>query len=1363
MSLCAHRASAAAPGQPTTPSAAAAPERLTRDDVDRILREAQAAIKQGNLEQADALVRRAERTGMHYQFMHLGPTPASVRRELTKAQKTRGPVQKTAAADSAAERTSLATAAAESRTPSGRSDPFLQSGTSTAPNTAPPPEPLPAARADGSISEPAMPGGRYASEAPPAGRAVANPFSPAATSSYSSGKSGEAGEAVVQTGYGTGPALAAPSRYATTPSNDVWTLPEAPLPSNSNASNAARPAASQASPAPASRQMAETNPATSAKSRTLSLLAEARQALDAGNAELAAKLAREASALGVPESQFLPHEDRPSLVAGDIFRAEQAGRAQPGRQGATRAGLNISASAPRYAEQAGSANNPISQPPLRSVQTSASAANESRLSLTPDPLELPMETGAPLAERMPRSTIPPLSDAANLLREGEDALRRHDRQAAKEKFSQAHILRDELAPADQQRLRDHLQMLAAQPGEAATPSPMPRRLAATERAPLTAPHQALIAPGESQVNPGGAPIAPPGSARSFGADDSALETDALPLPNGGQIRRTIPGDPSLIDSAEAQGQVLARQLQAEVGRSQTEARRLREQDPQQALEIIKTARQKVADAQITDEVRNLLLRRLDVTRDQTEQYLEEHRAEIEHDQKNKAVMAEVDRGRELKLKVQQKTAELVDEFNRLRDEQRYPEMEVVARRLYEMAPDDVVAQQVWLQSKFIRRTIMNRDLADRKENSVFQQLYAADASAVNPVAEDGKELVIDPKYWNQFVKDRKGSSDVNARRSERELDIEHRLETPVRLHYQNTPLSQVVDELSQLAGINIHLDPRGLGQEGIESDTQVTINLNSDISLKSALRLVLAPLHLSYVIKDEVLQITSEQISKGELVRRTYNVADLVIPIPNFVPSSNIGLQGLINDAYATSGRAQNGLGTGPAVLVGERGGGYRGAAGANDDVLANQVAGGVPGFGPTRGSLAPTTVPIGNGPGGLGGGAAADFDSLIDLITATVEPETWAEQGGGTAEVRAFPTNLSLVISQTQAVHQEIADLLEQLRRLQDLQVTIEVRFIRLRDAFFERIGIDFDANIEDRTIGTADLVPGTPFEPERLTATVGLNTPTGVNDFPRFTSDLDIPFRQEHFDLTRTTPFGGSTSVATMGFAILSDIEAYFLIEAAQGDARTNVLNAPKVTLFNGQQAFVTDSTQVPFVVGVIPVVGEFVAAQQPVIVVLNEGTMMTIQAVVSDDRRYVRLTVVPYFTQIGDVDEFTFEGSSSSTSSSSTTDDDNNGKNEKNDKSDEQTRTGVTVQLPSFSQISVVTTVSVPDGGTVLLGGIKRLSEGRNEFGVPLLSKLPYINRLFKNVAIGRETDSLMMMVTPRIIIQEEEEERLGIVTP
>ena len=91
---------------------------------------------------------------------------------------------------------------------------------------------------------------------------------------------------------------------------------------------------------------------------------------------------------------------------------------------------------------------------------------------------------------------------------------------------------------------------------------------------------------------------------------------------------------------------------------------------------------------------------------------------------------------------------------------------------------------------------------------------------------------------------------------------------------------------------------------------------------------------------------------------------------------------------------------------------------------------------------------------------------------------------------------------------------------------------------------------------------------------------------------------------------------------------------------------------------------------------------------------------------------------------------------------------------------TTSGTTVQLPTFSFVTVTTTVSVPDGGTVLLGGIKRLSEDRKENGVPLLNKLPYINRLFQNVGIGRQTQSLMMMVTPRIIIQEEEEEKIGV---
>jgi general secretion pathway protein D len=815
---------------------------------------------------------------------------------------------------------------------------------------------------------------------------------------------------------------------------------------------------------------------------------------------------------------------------------------------------------------------------------------------------------------------------------------------------------------------------------------------------------------------------------------------------------------SLIDRADESQQALARQLSAEIGRRQSEAQRILEKDPERAIATLHEAQQLVRDSKLSESSQRELLSRIEITLKKTEGYTKQHGAEIELDKANEAVLAERKRDQEMRFKMQEKIAGDIDEFNRLKDEQRYAEAEIIARRLYEIAPEDPVVVQVWNTAKFIRREMLNRQLGSDKEESFYEQMYAVETSAVNPVAEDGQEQVYDQKYWNQFVKDRKGSKDRIQRRTERELEIEKRLKTPVLLKYQDTPLSEVVDGLSELTGVNIHLDPRGLTQEGVNTDTPVTISLTKEVQLKSALNLILEPLHLSYVVHDEVLKITSEQLRDGEIYPHPYNVADLVTPIPNFVPSNNIGLQGLINEAQANAGRGNRPAFAqgGPTVLVNDRANGQQAAG---NDILAQQFNAAGPN------GLSPSTVPIGAGPGGMGGAANADFDSLIDLIVSTVQTETWAENGGGEAEIRPFPTNLSLVISQTQAVHEEIADLLQQLRRLQDLQVTIEVRFIRLNDRFFERIGIDFDLDIDDAGVNAGNAAEFQPNDPDGHSNTVGLQRPAPpLLPFPNFTTDLDIPFRQGSFDVA-VPPFGGfdPNSAATFGFAILSDLEAFFLIEAAQGDARTNVLNAPKVTLFNGQQAFVADATQRPFVVGVIPVVGEFAAAQQPVIVVLNEGTMMTIQAVVSEDRRYVRMTIVPFFTQIGDVDEFTFEGSSSTTSSSASTDDDDDGKNESREDSEEESRSGVTVQLPSFSFVSVVTTVSVPDGGTVLLGGIKRLSEGRNEFGVPLLSKIPYINRLFRNVAIGRETDSLMMMVTPRIIIQEEEEERLGIAVP
>ena len=58
-------------------------------------------------------------------------------------------------------------------------------------------------------------------------------------------------------------------------------------------------------------------------------------------------------------------------------------------------------------------------------------------------------------------------------------------------------------------------------------------------------------------------------------------------------------------------------------------------------------------------------------------------------------------------------------------------------------------------------------------------------------------------------------------------------------------------------------------------------------------------------------------------------------------------------------------------------------------------------------------------------------MDQLIDLIVTTVEHDSWLENSPTVeGEIQPFMANNSLVIAQTGRVHDQIADLLEQLRR---------------------------------------------------------------------------------------------------------------------------------------------------------------------------------------------------------------------------------------------------------------------------------------------------------------------------------------------
>ncbi|MCX7427210.1 MAG: hypothetical protein NTW96_16480, partial [Planctomycetia bacterium] len=887
-----------------------------------------------------------------------------------------------------------------------------------------------------------------------------------------------------------------------------------------------------------------------AKQNVSRLVHQSRSAYAAGDLGAAEAYAKAAVAMQVPESSFAPGEDRPGMILLDIQKARLAGAGAVVPAGGSYVASPGEGLPP--SQRASRAVYDANQDRTRTIQAAhyqETPAQPTAAPNTPTPAPpTPLSTATPAAT--PAATPVGANAGETLFQQGEAALKARNVDQALQYYRQAAAYRDQLDPLTAQRLQDRLQLHSM---------PAPENVAAP----------------------------PPGA--------------------------------SLAKDAPAKQQMLAGKVNNDVSHQERRAAELCVSDPKAALDLLQQSRMRVEAAGLEPAARTAILRRVDRNIAEMRQFLEDNRSRIELTDQNRQTYEEVDRQQKFRVEVQEKMALLVDDFNRKIDEQRYPEAEVIAKRAADLEPNSPVAQQLVLQAKFIRRVMNEASMADAKERGVIDALGSVDDSS-RPFDDRDPYRFPDPTKWNELTENRKKLlAEQGRRRTERDIEIEQKLKTPVSLRFENASLATVLDHLAQLAEVNLYMDPQGLQEEGVSSDTPVTINLRSDISLKSALNLILQPLHLSYVIKDEVLKITSEQYRDNELVVATYNVADLVIPIPNFTPNSRMGMAGAYNDAMGRNGfnSAPFGGDGSPLGVLAESGAPRNTAI--NSSVLAQMSR--QTGAAPTGG--ANPNMPMGFGPGGLGGGANADFDSLIELITTTIKPQSWDELGGP-GSIKEFATNLTLVVSQTQEVQEDIADLLAQLRRLQDLQVTIEVRFITLNDNFFERIGVDFDFDINDNidrpyqvfgrkieTTGDDDDDTTANTEPARNTTdtdggrsvTVGMSAP-GI-----FAADLDIPFTQGSFGLA-VPQFGGfdATAGASLGFAILSDIEAFFFINAAQGDRRTNILQAPKVTLFNGQQAFVSDTSQSPFVISVVPVVGDFAAAQQPVIVVLSEGTFLT-----------------------------------------------------------------------------------------------------------------------------------------------------------
>ncbi len=800
-------------------------------------------------------------------------------------------------------------------------------------------------------------------------------------------------------------------------------------------------------------------------------------------------------------------------------------------------------------------------------------------------------------------------------------------------------------------------------------------------------------------------------------------------------------------------------LQAEVLREKQAAERLVANNPREALQKMTMLRSRVANTQMAAETTRPLLKIIDRDIDKMQRFIETNLSSIQNNEEIQAVRDEVELDRQRRLDVDQQLAKLVDEYNKYVAEERYSEADLVVRQAEELSPNNEVV--VVLREKHDRtysRMRWETIRRNRERDYVNAEQYLLERTSI---MDERTPMTLDPdsEGYAERIASRRRRLEGSQYTSEADRLIWDKLRnTNVEGEYRGT-LAEARDQLSRQAGLNIVFDTAAMEDAGVDSNMIIDVPIRQPISLESALNVILSGAKLTFRVEDEVIKITSRESSDAKQETVVHYIGDLLAPMKNYRNP---------NDLSFTQPGANNGFPSGAFNVASSNPGAASAAtlaANSSQIAMAQQLGIGRPGAGgvggydaPQRGT--PLFGTVGR-QGPQGGITQADFDVLIQLIQDTVSPDTWQDTGSGEGTVQAFPPNLSLIVTQSQRVQDEIRELLKKLRELNDVQIVIEVRFVAIQDNFFERIGVDFDFAIND------DSQLTDPTSDRQVRSVVVGNTGDGnsqTNGAPFLpTINQDLIFSQGSFASTVPT-FGGFdlTSAANFGFAILSDIEVFFLIQASKGSTRATVTEAPTVTMFNGQSASVNDNSFTPFVTSVTPVVGDFAVAHQPIITILPDGSKLDVTATVSADRRSVQMSLVPFFSEITDVETFTFSGSTTTQiSTNSLLDDlldtiDPTNADDGNDELETITE-GVTIQLPVLATTSVNTVVSVPDGGTVLLGGIKRSRETRTERGVPMLSSIPYVNRLFTNVGLSRETTNLMLMVTPRIIIQEEEERK------
>ena len=365
-------------------------------------------------------------------------------------------------------------------------------------------------------------------------------------------------------------------------------------------------------------------------------------------------------------------------------------------------------------------------------------------------------------------------------------------------------------------------------------------------------------------------------------------------------------------------------------------------------------------------------------------------------------------------------------------------------------------------------------------------------------------------------------------------------------------------------------------------------------------------------------------------------------------------------------------------------------------------------------------------------------LDELMEIIQIVVDPESWDADGVGLEEY-----NGSMVITQTPEIHEKVESLLAQLRRQRGVQINLKVRFLQVENGMLEEIGFEWGdyssnnpatpapADASNDGAGNFDFggyVASTAGTPAAAAGTV--RTPL-VDYFSQ--SSLDVDGGNEGLQL--------NTRIFKDANGFLGNV----LFSAVEKTRRGNILIQPDVTLFSGQRAHLVRMNQQAYIADYEVSGGQY----DPIISIISYGTVLDLEAVASADRRYITVTMRP---SKAEVELWRTFGASTQLGGAES---ENNGAGIG---FNPFLGTNLPIFIPEMSYQTVRTTSTIPDGGSLLVAGLNRSNSSRSHSGVPFLSHIPFLGRLFSSNGRSEQELKDFIYLEGHIVLFEEIEERL-----